>query len=124
MLEPSPNTMTVAFLPLSRQGAGHAIVATTRSAVRLAHRHHRCPRPPLRTSSVPAARRRPVRQGPTHRYSWFRAAGIITDFRTSYNALWAAGRNADALAYRLLCLALKPLMRHLAGDHAYIPHNS
>jgi hypothetical protein len=49
--------------------------------------------------------------------SWFRAAGIGTDFRPAYNALWAAGRHADALAYRLLCLALKPLMRHLAGDH-------
>jgi hypothetical protein len=49
--------------------------------------------------------------------SWFRAAGITTDYRLAYNALWAAGRNADALAYRLLCLALKPLMRQLAGDH-------
>jgi hypothetical protein len=49
--------------------------------------------------------------------SWFRAAGIATEFRPAYNALWAAGRKADALAYRLLCLALKPLMRQLAGDH-------
>src|SRR5215813_6674406 len=49
--------------------------------------------------------------------SWFRAAGITTDFRPAYNALWAAGRHADALAYRLLCLALKPLMRHVGGDH-------
>src|SRR5215469_1522155 len=49
--------------------------------------------------------------------SWFRAAGITTDFRPAYSALWAAGRHADALAYRLLCLALKPLMRHLADDH-------
>src|SRR5579884_919198 len=49
--------------------------------------------------------------------SWFRAAGITSEFRPAYNALWAAGRNADALAYRLLCLALKPLMRQLAGDH-------
>ena len=24
--------------------------------------------------------------------SWFRAAGITTDFRRAYNALWAAGR--------------------------------
>src|SRR5215831_1242883 len=39
--------------------------------------------------------------------SWFRAAGITTDFRPAYNALWAAGRHAHALAYRLLCLALK-----------------
>jgi hypothetical protein len=50
--------------------------------------------------------------------SWFRAAGISTDFRQAYNALWAAGRHAEALAYRLLGLALKPLMRRLAGDHA------
>jgi hypothetical protein len=49
--------------------------------------------------------------------SWFRAAGITTKFRPAYNALWAAGRHADALAYRLLCLALKTLMRRLAGDH-------
>jgi hypothetical protein len=49
--------------------------------------------------------------------SWFRAAGITTEFRPAYNALWAAGRHADALAYRLLCLALKPLMRRFAGDH-------
>jgi hypothetical protein len=52
--------------------------------------------------------------------SWFRAAGITTDFRPAYNALWAAGRRADALAYRLLCLALKPLMRCLAGDHVLL----
>jgi hypothetical protein len=49
--------------------------------------------------------------------SWFRAAGISTEFRPAYNALWAAGRHAEALAYRLLCLALKPLMRRLGGDH-------
>jgi hypothetical protein len=49
--------------------------------------------------------------------SWFRAAGITSDFRRAYNALWAAGRHAEALAYRLLCLALQPLMRRVAGDH-------
>jgi hypothetical protein len=49
--------------------------------------------------------------------SWFRAAGITGEFRPAYNALWAAGRRADALAYRLLCLALKPLMRRVSGDH-------
>jgi DDE superfamily endonuclease len=49
--------------------------------------------------------------------SWFRAAGITSEFRPAYNALWAAGRRADALAYRLLCLALKPLLRRFAGDH-------
>jgi hypothetical protein len=48
--------------------------------------------------------------------SWFRAAGITTDFRQAYNALWAAGRHAEALAHRLLCLVLKPLMRRVAGD--------
>ena len=30
--------------------------------------------------------------------SWFRAAGITSDFRNAYNALWAAGRHAEALA--------------------------
>jgi DDE superfamily endonuclease len=49
--------------------------------------------------------------------SWFRAAAITTDFRPAYNALWAAGRHAEALAHRLLCLALKPLMRLSCGDH-------
>ncbi len=49
--------------------------------------------------------------------SWFRAAGITTDFRRAYNALWAAGRHAEALAHRLLCIALKPLMRGVPGDH-------
>jgi len=49
--------------------------------------------------------------------SWFRAAGITTDFRHAYNALGAAGRHAEALAYRLLGIALKPLMRQAKGDH-------
>src|SRR5579864_4723283 len=48
--------------------------------------------------------------------SWFRAAGITADFRPAYAALWAAGRRADALSYRLLCVALKPLMRRIPGD--------
>jgi hypothetical protein len=49
--------------------------------------------------------------------SWFHAAGITTDFRHAYNALGAAGRHAEALAYRLLCTVLKPRMRQAAGDH-------
>lgn len=49
--------------------------------------------------------------------SWFRAAGITTDFRNAYAALWAAGRRANALGYRLLGIALKPLMRLAPGDH-------
>lgn len=49
--------------------------------------------------------------------SWFRAAGITTDFRPAYQALWAAGRQAQALAYRLLSCAVKPLMHQAAGDH-------
>jgi hypothetical protein len=48
--------------------------------------------------------------------SWFRAAAITTDFRHAYNALWAAGRRANALSYRLLGVALKPLMRLVPGD--------
>lgn len=48
--------------------------------------------------------------------SWFRAAGIDTDFRAAYTALWAAGRRADALSYRLLGTVLKPLMRLVPGD--------
>src|SRR5947209_6443667 len=48
--------------------------------------------------------------------SWFRAAAITTDFRRAYSALWAAGRRAEALAARLLCGALKPLMRLAPGE--------
>jgi hypothetical protein len=48
--------------------------------------------------------------------SWFRAAGITDEFRRAYWALWAAGRQANALAYRLLGRALLPLMRALPGD--------
>jgi hypothetical protein len=42
--------------------------------------------------------------------SWFRAAGVADAFRPAYHALWAAGRRADALAYRLLGGVLRPLM--------------
>jgi DDE superfamily endonuclease len=49
--------------------------------------------------------------------SWFRAAGITDDFRHAYSALWAAGRHAEALAYRLLGDTLKPLIRLAPGDH-------
>lgn len=49
--------------------------------------------------------------------SWFRAAGITGDFRRAYHALWAAGRQANALAYRLLGCGLLPLMRQASGDH-------
>lgn len=47
--------------------------------------------------------------------SWFRAAGITSDFRRAYSALWAAGRRAESLAGRLLIAALLPLMRRAAG---------
>jgi hypothetical protein len=49
--------------------------------------------------------------------SWFRAAGIGDDFRRAYSALWAAGRQARALAGRLLTAALLPLLRRLPGEH-------
>jgi hypothetical protein len=48
--------------------------------------------------------------------SWFRPAGIRADFRRGYAALWAAGRRADALSYRLLCAVLKQLMRRAGQD--------
>jgi hypothetical protein len=48
--------------------------------------------------------------------SWFRAAGITDEFRPAYNALWAAGRRAGALAYRLLGCALRPLIRQTPGE--------
>src|SRR3954462_11370020 len=48
--------------------------------------------------------------------SWFRAAGIGTDFRRGYNTLWAAARRAPALAPRLLACALQPLLRQTRGE--------
>ena len=49
--------------------------------------------------------------------SWFRAAGITTDFRPAYHALRAAGRRASSIAHRLLGCALLPLIRQTPGDH-------
>jgi hypothetical protein len=49
--------------------------------------------------------------------SWLRAAGVTSDFRHAYNALWAAGRQAQSLAIHLLLSVLKPLMRQAPGDH-------
>jgi hypothetical protein len=48
--------------------------------------------------------------------SWFRAAGITDAFRPAYQALWAAGRRAPALAHRLLGCVLWPLLRRAPGD--------
>ena len=49
--------------------------------------------------------------------SWFRPAGITTDFRRAYWALWAAGRRAENLAFRLLRGPLAPLLALAPGDH-------
>jgi len=49
--------------------------------------------------------------------SWFRPAGITTDFRRAYSALWAAGRRAEDLAFRLLRGVLAPLLALAPGDH-------
>ncbi|HVS38988.1 MAG TPA: transposase [Gemmataceae bacterium] len=56
-------------------------------------------------------------QGRSTVTSWCRAAGVTTSFRRAYNALWADGRRAEALAHRLLCVALLPLMRRVPGGH-------
>jgi hypothetical protein len=48
--------------------------------------------------------------------SWFRAAGITDAFRPAYGALGAAGRRAEALAYRLLGRVVRPLLGQLPGD--------
>jgi hypothetical protein len=42
--------------------------------------------------------------------SWFRACGIKDDFRKAYTTTWAAGRNADRVAVRLLP-AVEPVLR-------------
>jgi DDE superfamily endonuclease len=48
--------------------------------------------------------------------SWFRAAGITDAFRPAYGALGAAGRRAEALAYRLLSRVVRPLLAQAPGD--------
>jgi hypothetical protein len=48
--------------------------------------------------------------------SWLRAAGIADEYRPAYAALWAAGRRAEALAYRLLRCAVRPLMARAPGE--------
>ncbi len=48
---------------------------------------------------------------------WFRAAGITTDFRRASSALWAAGRRAENLAFRLLRGPLAPLLALAPGGH-------
>jgi hypothetical protein len=47
--------------------------------------------------------------------SWFRGAGITTDFRPAYGALWSAGRHAEGLAFRLLRGAVRPLLDRAPG---------
>ena len=49
--------------------------------------------------------------------SWFRPVGITTDFRRAYAALWAAGRHAEDIAFRLLRGVLAPLLALAPGDH-------
>jgi hypothetical protein len=51
--------------------------------------------------------------------AWFRAAGITDAFRPAYHALWAAGRQAEALGQRLLAGVLLPLLRLLPGERLY-----
>jgi len=47
--------------------------------------------------------------------SWFRAAGITDAFRPAYRALFAAGRRAGALGFRLLRGVLRPLLDRQPG---------
>ena len=113
----SPDTMSVVYDDSSCQGTGHVIVAPSRRPVRLALPNRRRARPPLCPTPAAAPPRRPVRRGRRTVTSWFRAAGVTDAFRPAYNALWAAGRHAPALAYRLLGCALLPLMRLAPCDH-------
>src|SRR5438876_11513019 len=47
--------------------------------------------------------------------SWFRAAGITTDFRPAYHVLWAVGRRAASVAARIFCQVVKPLLLRFGG---------
>jgi hypothetical protein len=48
--------------------------------------------------------------------SWFRAAGIGDAFRPASHGLFAAGRRAGALGFRLLRCVLRPLLERQPGD--------
>ena len=48
--------------------------------------------------------------------SWFRAAGITTDFRRFYHVLWAVGRRAPVVAAGCFCRVVKPLLLRCAGE--------
>src|SRR5437763_15095175 len=52
--------------------------------------------------------------------SWFRPAGLTTDFRRAYSALRAAGRNAASLAFRLSHLVLRPPLRRPPRHHVLV----
>src|SRR5262245_29501823 len=47
--------------------------------------------------------------------AWFRAANIADAFRPAYSALWAAGRHARDLGFRLLRCVLRPIMERQPG---------
>src|SRR5262249_58075017 len=47
--------------------------------------------------------------------AWFRAANIADTFRPAYSALWAAGRHARDLGFRLLRCVLRPIMERQPG---------
>src|SRR5215471_11213787 len=64
----SPNTMTVAFLPLSRQGAGHAILALATVADQHLLLLGLLAAQTLRPPSASAAARRPLRYRTPHRH--------------------------------------------------------
>src|SRR6202034_492811 len=49
--------------------------------------------------------------------SWFRAAGISTDFRRYYSVLWSVGRRVSFVAACFFSFVIKPLMLRLPGDH-------
>jgi hypothetical protein len=90
------------YRPASCQGTGPAMVAPTCRFVCPVLPDRRRSRPPLCPrwclllyAALFARGRRTVT-------SWFRAAGITGDFRRAYHAMGAAGRQANALAYRLL----------------------
>src|SRR6516162_6837906 len=62
----SPDTMRGGIRTSSRQGAGHAILATVRPPVGLAVRHRRRPRPPLRPAPPRPLLWRALRPRPPH----------------------------------------------------------
>ncbi len=113
----SPDTMSVVYDDSCGQGTGHAILAPSRRAVRLAFPDRRRARPPVRSTPAAAPPRRPVRARPTHRHHLvprrWRRRGLPTRLQRP------VGRRTTRL-----CPGLPPALRRPAAAHASGPRRA